>query len=111
MLPKKHKINKKLFLIVVSNSKNFSSPLFNLKVSYNCPKNKSFAFVASSRISKKAVERNKLKRQVGAATGSLLSVLKENVCAIVFLKKEAVGKKYAQIKEELSGLYKKAKII
>jgi len=92
-------------------AKTFSSDNLNLKVAYNCPKNRAFAFVASLKVSKKAAERNKLKRRARAITYSLLKNVSPGICAAVFFKPAIMGKKYAGIKDELTSLYKKAKII
>ena len=91
--------------------KTFSSENINLKVVYNCSKDKAFAFVASLKVSKKAVERNKLKRRARAITYPLLKDIQPGLCAAVFFKPSIIGKKYAAIKDELTILYKKAKII
>ena|SRR3989338_8562794 len=111
MLPQKNRINKKLFLEFMKKAKTFSSDNLNLKVAYNCPKNRAFAFVASLKVSKKAAERNKLKRRARAITYSLLKNVSPGICAAVFFKPAIMGKKYAGIKDELTSLYKKAKII
>lgn len=91
-------------------AKTFSSENMYLKVVYSCPK-KAFAFVASLKVSKKAVERNKLKRRARAITRPLLKDVPTGTCAAVFFKPSIMGKKYAEIKDELTSLYKKAKII
>lgn len=111
MLPQKNRIDKKLFPEFARRAKTFSSDNVYLKVSHNCPKNKAFAFIASLKVSKKAVERNKLKRMARAITSSLLKDVPSGICAAVFFKPAILGKKYAEIKNELINLYKKAKII
>ena len=82
-----------------------------MKAAYNCPKDRAFAFVASLKVSKKAVERNKLKRRARAITYPLLKDVVPGVCAAVFFKPSIMSKKYGEIKDELISLYKKAKII
>jgi len=111
MFPRKNRIDKKLFPEFMKKAKTFSSDNLNLKVAYNCPKNRAFAFVASLKVSKKAAERNKLKRRARAITYSLLKNVSPGICAAVFFKPAIMGKKYAGIKDELTSLYKKAKII
>ena len=111
MLPLKNRVDKKLFTEVMKKAKTFSSDNLNLKVACNCPKNRAFAFVASLKVSKKATERNKLKRRARAITYLLLERVPTGICAAVFFKPAIIGKKYAEIKDELIILYKKAKII
>ena len=111
MLPRKNRIDKKMFPEFIKKAKTFSSDNMYLKVAYNCPENKTFAFVASLKVSKKAVERNKLKRRARAITYPLLKDVPAGICAAVFFKPAIMGKKYGEIKDELLSLYKKAKII
>lgn len=111
MLPRKNRIDKKLFPEFIKKAKTFSSDNVYLKAVYNCPKDKAFAFVASLKVSKKAVERNKLKRRARAITYPLLKDVPNGTCVAVFFKSSIMGKKYLAIKDELTSLYKKAKII
>lgn len=111
MLPRENRIGKKLFREIMKKAKTFSSENMYLKAVYNCPKNKTFAFVVSLKVSKKAAERNKLKRRARAITYPLLENIPASVCAAVFFKPAIMGKKYAEIKNEMINLYKKAKII
>lgn len=111
MFRQKNRIDKKLFPEFIKKAKTFSSDNMYLKVAYNCPKNKAFAFVASLKASKKAVERNKLKRRAREITYSLLKDVPNGTCAAVFFRPSIMGKKYAEIKDELTSLYKKAKIV
>ena len=111
MLPLKNRIDKKLFPEFIRRAKTFSSDNVYLKVSRDCQKNKAFAFVVSLKVSKKAVERNKLKRIARAITSPLLQDVPNGICAAVFFKPAILGKKYGEIKNEIINLYKKAKII
>lgn len=111
MLSRKNRIDKKLFPELIKRAETFSSDNLYLQVFRGCPKNKAFAFVVSLKVFKKAAERNKLKRRARAVTRSLLENVVLGVCAAVFFKPTMAGKKYAEIKNELTILYKKAKII
>ncbi len=111
MLPQKNRINKKLFLEFIKITKTFSSDNIYLKVSRGNQKNKAVAFVVSLKTSKKATERNKLKRRARAITFPLLKNIAQGTYAAIFFRPTIIGKKYAEIKDELTNLYKKAKII
>src|SRR3989338_2339670 len=111
MLPRKNRIDKKLFPEFMKKAKTFSSENLNLKVVYSCPKDRAFTFVASLKVSKKAAERNKLKRRARAITHPLLKDVHLGICAAVFFKPSIISKKHSEIKDELISLYKKAKII
>ena len=100
-----------MFPEFIKKAKTFSSENLNLKVVQNCQKDTAFAFVASLKVSKKAAERNKLKRRARAITYSLLKDVSVGICAAVFFKPSIIGKKYGEIKDELISLYKKAKIV
>mgnify|MGYP001592812681 FL=1 len=100
-----------MFPEFIKKAKTFSSDNMYLKVAYNSPENKAFAFVASLKVSKKAVERNRLKRRAREITYPLLKDVPAGICAAVFFKPAIMGKKYGEIKDELTSLYKKAKII
>lgn len=111
MLSKKYKVDRKSFTEIYKQGKTFFSQNIYLKTVYNCDKNTSFSFVVSGKVSKKATERNKLKRRARHITKNLLEKIRKGVCVAVFFKKEIISKKYPEIKEELESLYKKAKII
>ena len=96
---------------IYKKAKTFYSDNFYLKVAYNCPKDRAFAFVASLKVSKKAVERNKLKRRARAITYPLLKDVPRELARRCFSNRRSWAKKYAEIKNELISLYKKAKII
>jgi len=111
MLSKKNRVNKELFPKLIKKAKNFSSDNVYAKITCGFSKNKTFAFIVSLKVSKSAVERNKIKRRARAITASLLKDIVDGVCVAVFFKPTIISKKYAEIKEEMINLYKKAKII
>ena len=111
MLSPKNRIGKKLFPEIIKKAETFSSENLYLKVVHNCPRGKAFAFVVSLKVSKMATKRNKLKRKAREITRSLLEDVFAGTCAVVFFKPTILDKKYAEIKSELTSLYKKAKII
>lgn len=100
-LPKKHRL-KSLNNFV--SSKRTNSPLFNLLVKEQS-KEKRFAFVVGTKISKKAVERNKIKRRLSGAVQMLLPKIKPGDY-IIYAKKEILGKEREGIKNELEKIFK-----
>lgn len=111
MLSKKNRINKKLFPLLIKKAKNFFSDNMQMKIICDSSNNKAFAFVVSLKVSKSAVERNKIKRMARFITSSILGNITDGVLVAVFFKPTIKGKKYAEIKNEMITLYKKAKII
>lgn len=100
-LPKKHrlpKILKKRF------GKTIEGALFKLVYILN-ETDKRFAFVVSSKISKKAVIRNKIRRRLSEGIRELLNKIKEGDY-IFFVKKKIIDKSATQVKEELVHLLK-----
>lgn len=111
MPSKKNRINKKLFPLLIKKSKNFFSDNMQMKVFCDSSNNKAFAFIVSLKVSKSAVERNKIKRMARAITHSIFGAVANGVLVAVFFKPAILGKKYIEIKNEMIALYKKAKII
>lgn len=111
MLSKKNRINKKTFPILLRRAGNFYSDNMQIRMIRDSSKNKAFAFVVSLKVSKSAVKRNKIKRIARAITHSILECAADGILVAVFFKPTIINKKYAEIKNEMITLYKKAKII
>lgn len=99
-LPKKHRL-KSLNNFV--GSKRRSGPLFNLVVKERSNE-KRFAFVVGIKISKKAVERNKIKRRLSQVVQMLLPKIKPGDY-IIYAKKEILGKEREDLKNELEKFF------
>ena len=65
----------------------------------------------SKKVSKKAVIRNRIKRQIKAAVASKLKEISPGWKAIIVVKPKAIECKYEHFLRELEELLKKAKII
>lgn len=70
-----------------------------------------FAVIAGTKVSKKAVVRNKLKRQIRAIIKKHLDAIKSGQDVVIMLKKEAVNKQYSELEEDLLKSIKKAKLL
>jgi ribonuclease P protein component len=113
MIPQKRKVDTGLFPSVLKQGNSISSEHFSLRflrVPGVAPSK--FSFVVSRKISKKAVERNRLKRHGYAA----LEITKHpppktSIVAIFFAKKNATKLSYQKIKNEVGELLKKAGIL
>ena len=111
MLPKKHRIDKKLFKEVFGVGKNYYGGLVSLKITPVDDKNIRFTFVAPIKTAKNAVTRNKLKRRARYITAKLLSSFKTNIAVIVFFKKGSEKLDFKELEKELTTAYKKAGIL
>lgn len=105
MLPKKHRINRKLFEEVVKKGKSFFSPYLSLKIAPTIENQSRFAFVVSSKVSKKAVERNKIKRRARSIVQKNLSKIKKQINAIIFFKKGAEKMTFQELEKEINDIF------
>ncbi|MGB6838732.1 MAG: ribonuclease P protein component [Microgenomates group bacterium] len=69
-----------------------------------------FAFVISTKISKKAVERNRAKRRLGEAVRKNLDKTKNGFDVLFLAKKEILKSSAAEITDEITRLFKEADI-
>lgn len=70
-----------------------------------------FGFVVSARVSKKAVERNKMKRRLKDVVRKNMDNIKAGFDVIVIASPLSNKAKYQIIKEDLMGLLKKLKLL
>lgn len=79
----------------------YQSPLFGLLVIKKGDKEKKFGFLISKKVSKKAVERNKIKRLLAISLRNNLNLIDEGTRGIVLAKSRMVGLKLAAVEEEV----------
>ncbi|MBU1557625.1 ribonuclease P protein component [Patescibacteria group bacterium] len=112
MLPKKNRLNKKLFDETFRKSRTYHSDSLYLKLSELEEKDDiKFAFVVPTKTSKKAAERNKLRRQGYNTINKYLDDIKKGYVVIFFIKKDILEKKYKDFEKEIVLLLKKANIL
>ena len=71
-----------------------------------------FAFVVGTKVSKKAVVRNRLRRQLRGIIYKHLSKIKPGFDVMLMIKKEAIGKKSRELEAELiQTLQRKARLL
>jgi len=96
---------------VFSFGKIVHSDLIFLKISKTKSNDLFFSFVVSSKVSKKAVVRNKLKRRARHITGKMASFLVLGAVVAVFFKKGADQLDFKELEKKLNFLYRKAGIL
>lgn len=110
MLPKKNRLsNSNHIEDIKKNSKKITTPLFTLLVNKsqdNLEFISKFAFVISAKISKKAVVRNKKRRQFSHAVKEYLSQFPTGEY-IFIIHKKAVNADYNKIKTEIKNVIKR----
>lgn len=111
MLPKENRVDVELFDKIFKEGKSYHSDLLQLKtISTKDQKMSRFAFVVPKKIAKKAVIRNKLRRQGYEIVGDYLKSTKPTTSSIFILKKNPDQEKN-QYQKEVIDLLKKASII
>lgn len=111
MLPKKNRIDKKIFKEVFSRAKNFHGKLVSLKIAQIEEENPRFAFVVPAKIAKKAVDRNKLKRRLRYIVAKILPSFKKNIAIMIFLKKGSEKLNFKELENEITAIFKKSGIL
>ena len=81
-----------------------------LKFTQNNLRTNRFAFAVGIKISKKAVARNKIKRELREIIKENILKLKTGFDFLIIAKPQIIKKKYQEIKKEIEGLFKKIKI-
>ena len=112
MLAKKYRLTKdKDIQNVLKKGKLFFSPFFNLKILPNNLQNPRFCIVISTKISKKAVVRNKVKRQLRDIIHRNLSNISQNYDFVILAKPAVTITEFKELEKALTYLLEKAKII
>lgn len=111
-LSKKYRLSSKDFLQIKS-KKGFwaKSDLLNVKIVKNNLTISCFGFVISSKISKKAVSRNKIKRQLKNVIFKNISAIEDGWDIVMIAQNAINGKKYKEISDDLIGLLVKLRLI
>lgn len=70
-----------------------------------------FGVIVSNKVSKKATERNKIRRRISEIIRQNLGLLKKGLDVIIIAKIQILDKKYEDIESEILKLFKKQKIL
>lgn len=112
MLNLKNRLRKKKdFDEVFKRGKGFYEKRISLKLAKNGLKSSRFAFVVSTKVSKSAVKRNRLRRQLQEIIRLNLDKIKPGVDAVIMTRPEAVGSDYNELAKELVMILKKARLL
>ena len=107
MLKRENRIRlKKEFLEIKDKGKIKYSPLFGLVFLKKDDDLKKVGFIVSKKISKRAVDRNKIRRILSEIMRKNLDKLEAGSRIVFLAKKEILGKKMVEIKEEVEKLLK-----
>lgn len=102
MLKKINRIGKKKeFREVLKKGRMYQSPIFGLLVLDLKDEEKKFGFVVSKKISKLAVERNRVKRLLAEGVRKNLNLVKEGTRGVFLPRKIMLGMKMEQVEKEI----------
>ena len=112
MLPQAHRLRlEKDIKTLFARGKSVFGSLVGLKFRANALPVSRFAVVAGVKVSKKAVVRNRLKRQVRAIVHEVLGEITPGFDVLLFLKAPAVDKPFEDLQKEALSSLKKAKLL
>ena len=112
MLPKSYRLTQeKDFRRISVSGKSFFSHLFRLRLAKNNLEVSRFAVVVSAKVSKKAVERNRLKRQLREIIRLNLNKIKGGYDISLSPNSRALGGSYQDLETETLKLFSKARLI
>lgn len=118
MLPKKYRLPAYLIPRLLKKGQRLYSK--NLTLVYQKPTSPKslavnhcsrFAFAVSIKLSKKAVLRNKLKRQLSCLVQKNLDQLKKDYNLLLLVKKNQLINEFSQISDEVITLFKQARVL
>lgn len=112
MLPSEHRLRlEKDIKTLFAKGKSVFGLFIGMKYRPNQRDVSRFAVVAGVKVSKKAVDRNRIKRQVRAIVHELLPEIKPGYDVLLFAKKETLGKTSEELRHQLMKSFKKAGLL
>jgi ribonuclease P protein component len=112
MFPQKYRLlKKKDFQAVLKKGRFINNKFLYVKLIKNNKDNSCFGIIISKKICKKAVVRNKIKRQIREIIRKNIPVIinQEQFDLIIIPKKEIIEKSFTQIEEDINQMFKKVK--
>jgi ribonuclease P protein component len=111
MLKKENRLRKtKEINRVFKSKKGFYDDLLGVKILKNDKKINKYCIIISANISKKAVERNRLRRKIKAIIIELEPSLKKGLDCLIIVKKKALDSDGFTIKKSIEKIFKKNKL-
>jgi len=112
MLPRNYKLKKKNdFKGVFEKGRYFQGKFIKIKFLKNDLESSRFGLMVGLKVSKKAVERNKIKRWLEESIQSNLEKIKNGFDVIIMVNPEILERKYQEVKEELINLLEESNLI
>ena len=110
-LAKIHRIRKKNdFEIIFSQGRTVQNSFFFIYYLETHKKNSRFAIVVSSKVSLKAVIRNKIRRRIREIVGKFLTRINLGVDIIILVKPKVKDQKFLELEDSLVEIFEKANV-
>ena len=112
MLPAPHRLRGDAnFTRLLKHGRRFFTPRMMLRIVPNDDRLSRFAFVVSTRVHKKAVHRNRIKRQMREIVRKELPNIRGGYDGLIAVKKEALALTFQELQSELVDLLSKARLL
>lgn len=85
------------------------SPFFGLLIENENVVEKQFAFIISKKISKRAVDRNRIKRLLSESVRQNLGLININVRGVFLVKRAILDRKYEEVEDEVKRVFSEIK--
>jgi len=112
MLAKENRLRKtKDFEKVFKKGKAYREDFLFIKIAENGLKDSRFGFVVSKKFSKKALDRNRIKRQLRGIIKLKLSEIKKGLDIIILVIPGSVNQDFSQLSVTMDKIFKRAEIV
>lgn len=112
MLAKNNRLHKdKEIKSLIHKGQTFFLPEFVIKYQRNQTESKRFSFVISTKVDKKAVVRNRLKRQLREVARRLLPDINPGFDILIIAKKQALDLDFEKLSKQISFSLVKARVL
>lgn len=112
MLPKEHRLrHDKDIKTLFGNAKSVFDPVCGVKFRKNKFGISRFAVVVGTKVSKKAVVRNRIRRQIRAMIQNRLELIKPGFDVLILVRPKAKDSKRGEIETHFVKVFKKAKLL
>ena len=112
MLPKEHRLrHEKDIKALFAQSKSVFDVFLGIKYKKNKLKQSRFAVVVGTKVSKKAVDRNKIKRRIRSVLSKHLEEFAPGFDVIFLVKKEVLDKTFIEVQEAVEKVLIKSSLL
>ena len=111
MIPKKYRINKQTSIFKLKEKGEVFNGRFVRVIYLEGIKDKKFLFLVSKKVSKSAVERNRIKRIMKRTTLELVNKMRKDGHVAIIAKRNCLDESSDEIKKDIYGVFKDINLI